>query len=247
MKKLFLAFLFLSLLQVTLSQGQIQEPKELTEARNAYNSELQKAIKPVNDRYLPKLEELKKQLTFKGDIKGAVAVEEVITKMTGGQPLQQEGDKDPQALKEIKKNYMVELETATKPVKSLYLAKLEVLKQQLALGGALKSALAVEEEMDKIRMETLISKSISIVSGSFGKNCGASYGNATPHLASSCNGKTSCTYVVNYTVIGDPCPYKNKSYIAEWRCGNNSNIHQAQVFENQVEPDKTTINLTCNE
>lgn len=71
--------------------------------------------------------------------------------MSGGQPLQQEVDSDPQELKEIKKNYMVELETATKPVRSLYLAKLEVLKQQLALSGALKAALAVEEEMEKIK------------------------------------------------------------------------------------------------
>lgn len=124
------------------------------EARNSYNAELQKAIKPVNDRYLPKLEELKKQLTFKGDIRGAVAVEDVITKMSDGQSLEQQGDKDPQELKEIKKNYMVELETAIKPVRSLHLAKLEVLKQQLALSGALKVALAVEQEMEKVKAES---------------------------------------------------------------------------------------------
>ena len=49
---------------------------------------------------------------------------------------------------------MIELETATKPVKSLYLAKLEVLKQQLALSGALKAALAVEQEMEKVKAES---------------------------------------------------------------------------------------------
>lgn len=154
MKKLFsfATFLFvLALFQVAPSYGQSQEPKELTEARNSYNADLQKAIKPVNDRYSPKLEELKKQLTFKGDIKGAVAVEDVITKMNGGQALEQQSDSDPQEMKEIKKNYSVELETAVKPVKSLYLAKLEVLKQQLALNGALKAALVVEEEMEKIK------------------------------------------------------------------------------------------------
>lgn len=152
MKKLFsfVVFLFLfALLQTQSSHGQVQEPKELAEARNSYNAELQKAIKPVNDRYIPKLEDLKKQLTFKGDIKGAVAVDDVIVKMSSGQSIEQQSDKDPQELKEIKKNYMVELETATKPVKSLYLAKLEVLKQQLALSGALKAALAIEEEMGK--------------------------------------------------------------------------------------------------
>lgn len=151
MKKLFsfTAFLFLcALIQISPSYGQSQEPKELTEARNTHNVELQKAIKPANDRYLPKLEELKKQLTFKGDIKGAVAVEDIITKMSSGQPLEQQSDKGPQELREIKKNYMIELETATKPVNSLYLAKLEVLKQELALAGNLKGALAVEQEME---------------------------------------------------------------------------------------------------
>jgi hypothetical protein len=97
---------------------------------------------------------LKKQLTFKGDIKGAVAVEDVITNMNGGgQSLEQQGDKNPQELREINKNYIIELETATKPVRSLYLAKLEVLKQQLALNGALKAALAVEQEMEKVKAQ----------------------------------------------------------------------------------------------
>ena len=167
MKKLFsfaiFLFLFVSL-QTLPSYGQSQEPKELTEARNSYNVELQKATKPVNDRYLPKLEELKKQLTFNGDIKSAIAVEDVITKMSSSQSLQQQGDKDPQELKEIKKRYMVEFETATKPVRSLYLAKLEVLKQQLALSGALKAALTVEKEMEMIKSHQTISKKNIIIS-----------------------------------------------------------------------------------
>ena len=96
-------------------------------------------------------------------------------------------------------------------------------------------------------METSISKSISVVSGSYGTNCGASYGNVTSHLASSCNGKTSCTYVVNYRVIGDPCPYKNKIYIAEWRCGNNPKTYHIQAPEMLVEPYTATINLICND
>lgn len=167
MKKLFsfIAFLSLSLLQVTFSQGQTQEPKELIEVRNTYTIELQKATKSVNNRYLPKLEELKKQLTFNGDIKGAVAVDDVITKMSSEQSLlQQQSYKDPQELKEIKEHYMVEFETATKPVKSLYLAKLEVLKQQLALNGALKEALAIEEEMDKIKPQQVTSKKNTTIS-----------------------------------------------------------------------------------
>lgn len=158
MKKLFsfVVFLFLfALFQISPSYGQNQEPKELTEARNSYNAELQKAIKPVNDRYLPKLEELKKQLTFKGDIKGAVVVEDEITRITSGQPLEQQSGNDFQELREIKKNYSIELGTALKPVKSLYLAKLEVLKQQLALSGALKAALAVEQEMEKVTIGTV--------------------------------------------------------------------------------------------
>lgn len=152
MKKLqvsIISIFILVLLRVPFSQGQDLEPKELIDLRNTYNADLQKSIKPVNDRYLPKLEELKKQLTFRGNIKDAVAVDEETQRISQNMPLGQQKASDPQELTEIKKVYGTEIDTAMKPITSLYLAKLEVLKQQLAQGGNLKGALAVEQEAAK--------------------------------------------------------------------------------------------------
>lgn len=139
------------LLMTNLSFGQDQESKELIEVRNTYQADLQKAIKPINDRFLPKLQDLKKQLVYKGDIKGAVAVDDVITSISNGQTIPQGKRDEPKDLEEIRNNYSQELNASVSPLKSLYIAKLEVLKQQLALNGSLKAALAVEEEMDKVK------------------------------------------------------------------------------------------------
>jgi len=149
-----MAFMGFALFAVLIpsSFGQSLEPKELSEARNAYKAELQKAIKPVNDRYLPKLEGLKNQLTYKGDIRSAVAVDDIITSIQNGQTIQNINDDSIPELREIRNNYAMELNAAEKPITSLYLAKLEVLKQQLALNGNLKPALAVEDEINRYKL-----------------------------------------------------------------------------------------------
>lgn len=43
-------------------------------------------------------------------------------------------------------------------------------------------------------------------------------GNVTEHLAQQCNGQQSCTYIVNYQVIGDPVYGCAKDYVAEYTC-----------------------------
>jgi hypothetical protein len=60
---------------------------------------------------------------------------------------------------------------------------------------------------------------IRVISGSYGQNCGARYENATDHLATVCDGKNVCEYVIDSNVIGDPAPGCLKNYIAEWQCG----------------------------
>ena len=60
---------------------------------------------------------------------------------------------------------------------------------------------------------------ISVVSGTYGGNCQQPEGNVTAHLASTCNGQSSCEYSVDYTVIGDPAPGCAKDYVAKWTCG----------------------------
>ncbi len=60
---------------------------------------------------------------------------------------------------------------------------------------------------------------IRIISGTYGRNCGAPYGNATNHLADACDGTGTCEYVIDIGVLGDPARGCRKDYIAEWQCG----------------------------
>jgi hypothetical protein len=60
---------------------------------------------------------------------------------------------------------------------------------------------------------------IRVIAATYGGNCGAPYGNVTPHLAESCDGKTACEYVIDFRALGDPAPGCAKDYYAEWQCG----------------------------
>jgi hypothetical protein len=62
--------------------------------------------------------------------------------------------------------------------------------------------------------------SIRVVAGTYGRNCGAVYGNATDHLASICDGRPACEYIVDVNALGDPARECAKDFVAEWRCGN---------------------------
>ncbi|MGH9906095.1 MAG: WSC domain-containing protein, partial [Pyrinomonadaceae bacterium] len=77
---------------------------------------------------------------------------------------------------------------------------------------------------------------IQVVAGTYGANCPRekfgdkiARGNVTAHLASACNGKDSCDYRIDYTVIGDPAVFCKKNYVAEWRCGDGSPVRNAEA------------------
>ena len=63
---------------------------------------------------------------------------------------------------------------------------------------------------------------IKVIAATYGGNCGAQYGNVTNHLAETCDGKTTCEYIIDYRVIGDPAAGCQKDYYAEWQCGHDS-------------------------
>ena len=60
---------------------------------------------------------------------------------------------------------------------------------------------------------------IAVVQASYGTNCGAPAGNATPTLVNLCDGQKTCAFVANNALFGDPKPYCPKDFLAEWRCG----------------------------
>ena len=88
-----------------------------------------------------------------------------------------------------------------------------------------------------------LNSKILIISGSYGNNCGAPRGNATRNLAVICDGTASCTYIIDFEVIGDPAVGCPKNYLAEWRCGVEQEIHQSSAGAEAGY--KTPIHLSC--
>lgn len=63
--------------------GEDEEPTDLVQARSLYSKEIEFATRPIRDRYLSKLDLLKRTLGGRGDARGAVAVQEEIDRIKG--------------------------------------------------------------------------------------------------------------------------------------------------------------------
>jgi hypothetical protein len=81
-------FLFRSLLLTATAFGMRvgplladEEPGELVQARAGYQRDVEFATRPIRDRYLGRLESLKRSLGSRGDAKGAIAVQAEIDRM----------------------------------------------------------------------------------------------------------------------------------------------------------------------
>jgi len=85
---------------------------------------------------------------------------------------------------------------------------------------------------------------IRVIAATYGRNCGAPQGNATVHLARSCDGRSSCEYVIDFRVLGDPAPGCAKDYFAEWQCGRDSRMY-SQAVRAEAGAGNTRILLRC--
>jgi hypothetical protein len=61
-----------------------------------------------------------------------------------------------------------------------------------------------------------------IRSATYGGNCGAPAGNESAVVAAACNGKNSCSFVIDWKELGDPAHGCGKNFVVEWRCGGSS-------------------------
>jgi len=61
-----------------------EEPADLTQARASYQRDVEFATRPLRDRYLQTLERIKKSLTFKGDLAGALKVQDEMESLGSG-------------------------------------------------------------------------------------------------------------------------------------------------------------------
>src|SRR5688572_5530083 len=59
---------------------------------------------------------------------------------------------------------------------------------------------------------------ISIISATYGENCGGKLGNVSGILKASCNGREKCDYPVHVENLGDPAGGCEKSFVAEYSC-----------------------------
>ncbi|MBL9143428.1 MAG: hypothetical protein JNM99_07060 [Verrucomicrobiaceae bacterium] len=68
----------ITLLALTISSAWSQEPDRLRSLRDSYRSAVERSTAPLTKTYLTELEKLKTELTKKGDLQGALAVESEI-------------------------------------------------------------------------------------------------------------------------------------------------------------------------
>lgn len=84
-------------------------------------------------------------------------------------------------------------------------------------------------------------RTIRVVSGSYGQNCGAPSGNATHDLFSRCDGRERCEYVLNSGFAAvDPSPGCQKDFLAEWRC-NDTEFHRAVLSPGAGKGDELVL------
>ncbi|EKS71754.1 MULTISPECIES: hypothetical protein [Caballeronia] len=87
-------------------------------------------------------------------------------------------------------------------------------------------------------------RTITVLSGTYGANCGAPAGNATGDLARQCDGRDTCQYVPDRQSIGYTARSCSTDLQAEWRC-TATEIHTAMLSP-EAGTDGTLV-LSCIE
>jgi len=68
---------------------------------------------------------------------------------------------------------------------------------------------------------------VQVVSATYGGNCKAPQGNVTNFLVAACDAKESCSYRIDFAVLGDPAPGCSKDFVATWKCGLGTEVFTA--------------------
>jgi hypothetical protein len=70
---------------------------------------------------------------------------------------------------------------------------------------------------------------ISVVSATYGANCGAPAGNATAPVRAACDGQSACTYRIDVRELGDPMTGCAKNFAVTFRCSGEEPIRTTGV------------------
>jgi hypothetical protein len=71
--------------------------------------------------------------------------------------------------------------------------------------------------------------SITVVVGTYGRNCGAPRGNVTSALERTCNGRSKCNVAIDAEPAAGATPGCDRDYAAEWRCGSGATVYSAAI------------------
>jgi hypothetical protein len=86
-------------------------------------------------------------------------------------------------------------------------------------------------------------RTIRIVSGSYGQNCGAPHGNETRDVSRRCDGLMTCEYAPRARFEATQVAAKCKSgFVAEWRC-DDADFHSAALSPEAGTGD--TLVMSC--
>jgi hypothetical protein len=85
-------------------------------------------------------------------------------------------------------------------------------------------------------------RTISIVSGTYGQNCGGVRGNVTHDVAHRCNGRTTCEYSPRAPRKDRAAVACSNDFVAEWRC-DGAEFHTAALGPAVTRGD--TLVLSC--
>lgn len=85
---------------------------------------------------------------------------------------------------------------------------------------------------------------ITILSATYGRNCGQEDGNATSDLARRCDGHTACTYMLTGDIAGANSRSCRGDLVAQWQCGDGQ-THAAALSAGAAPGDR--LLLSCRE
>jgi hypothetical protein len=103
------------------------------------------------------------------------------------------------------------------------------LKKHLQLSCALESQQTSAPAAAPSPPEPTVESGLNIRAATYGASCGAPSGNATEDLASSCNGRADCNYVVDVERLHDPAPGCGKDFQVEYSCAPDTALLRKQL------------------
>jgi len=89
---------------------------------------------------------------------------------------------------------------------------------------------------------------IDVISATYGTRCGVSRGNATASVATDCDHRTNCSYLISTDTLGDPALGCAKDFDVDFACGtvNTANSGRVTISVTQ-EANGKTVSLSCGQ